>query len=195
MKTFYDIEEFPPLKALRENWRMIRQECSVFDRTDVLEGIDRDGKSRDTVAKALIAGGRPRWVKAWGEQKDKWLNWGMVVHDQLIMGDAGAPKTTALLRHIRGFKVAGLSLFKPGLLLPVHEHPELHIEGVRTFHLGLEVPPDHCYLNVNGEFVREEEGKAIIFDGSYPHYALNASSADRLILYCEFYPQKLEWVD
>jgi beta-hydroxylase len=194
MGSLVDVTQFKPLLMLRENWHLIGAECAALDRNDVLD-FDRVGKSHEEVARALVENGQPRWVQAWGEEKDKWLNWGFVIHDQYPLGDAGAPKTVGLLRHIRGLKVGALSLFKPGLMLPVHSHPELAAEGLLTFHLGLEVPLDHCYLNADGEFVREEDGRVLAFDGSRPHYAFNASPADRLILYCEFSPERLRWVE
>jgi aspartyl/asparaginyl beta-hydroxylase (cupin superfamily) len=194
MGSLVDMAQFAPLLTLQNNWRAISAECAALDRRNILD-IDREGKSHEEVARAIIENGQPKWVEAWGEQKEKWLNWGFGIHDQYPLGDAGAPRTVDLLRHIRGLKVAALSLFKPGLLLPVHTHPELADEGLLTFHLGLEVPRDYCYLNADGEFVREEEGRALVFDGSRPHYAFNASSVDRLILYCEFSYKRLKWIN
>jgi aspartyl/asparaginyl beta-hydroxylase (cupin superfamily) len=194
MGSLIDATQFEPLMVLRENWRVIRDECAIIDRNNVHE-TDRVGKTHEMVARELVESGRPQWIRSWGEQMDKWLNWGFTIHDQFPLGDAGAPKTTGLLRHIRGLKVAALSLLKPGVVLPVHTHPELGQEGLLTFHLGLEVPLDLCYLSADGEFAREEDGKAVTFDGSRPHYAFNASHADRLILYCEFSPARLRWVE
>lgn len=193
MSSLIDPIRFTPLMTLSENWRIIRDECAALDREDILD-LDRTDKDHEMVAKALVENGRAQWVKAWGENKNKWLNWGLLIYDQFLLGDAGAPKTTALLRRLRGLKVAALSLFKPSLLLPIHSHPELGEEQLLTFHLGLECPTD-CYLNADGEFAREENGKALTFDGSRPHYALNASTSDRLILYCEFSPDKIRIVD
>ena len=194
MSSLVDPEQFKPLMVLRNNWRAIREECRVLDRNDIAE-FERGALSHGQITQKLIANGRMQWVKAWGSHKDKWLNWGFCLYDQYPFGDAGAPKTTKLLRHIKGLKVAALALFKPGVLLPIHSHPELKAENLLTFHLGPDVPPDHCYLHADGEFAREEEGKAIVFDGSRPHYAFNASRKDRLILYCEFSPEKLRWVN
>src|SRR5215468_6799481 len=129
MGSVVNHSQFKPLAALQENWAMIREECAALDRNNILD-LDREGKSHEMVAKALIESGRPQWIKAWGEQRDKWLNWGFAIYDQFALGDAGAPKTAALLRHIRGSKVLSLSLFKPGVLLPIHTHPELGEEGL-----------------------------------------------------------------
>lgn len=180
MSSLNDPTRFKPLMVLLENWRVIRDECATLDRNDILD-FERGDSSHMEVASKLVENGRAQWVKAWGTYRDSWLNWGFSIYDQYLLGDAGAAKTTGLLRHIRGLKVAALSLFRPGVLLTVHDHPELKAENLLTFHLGLEVPSEYCYLNADGEFVREEDGKAIVFDGSRPHYAFNASPADRLI--------------
>jgi beta-hydroxylase len=194
MAAFFDPAQFKPLMVLHQNWRLIREECAALDRNDIAS-FERGALSHAAITKKLVENGRMQWIKAWGEHKDRWLNYGFALYDQYPFGDAGAPKTVALLKHIRGLKVAALALFKPGVLLPIHRHPELKAENLLTFHLGLEMAPDHCYLNVEGKFAREEEGKAIVFDGGLPHYAFNASGAERLILYCEFSPERLRWVD
>jgi beta-hydroxylase len=193
MSSLIDPTRFKPLMVLRENWRVIRDECAAIDRNDIAP-FERGAASHLAVTRKLVKNGRVQWIKAWGAHKDRWLNWGFTLYDQYPFGDAGAPKTVGLLRHIRGLKVGALALFKPGVLLPIHRHPELKAENLLTFHLGLEAPRDHCYLNADGQFAREEEGKAIVFDGSRPHYAFNASGVDRLILYCEFSPERLRWV-
>jgi len=192
MSSLVDPSQYKPLMFLHENWRVIREECAALDRNDISD-IERSGKSHEAVTRDYVSRGRTQWVRSWGEHKDKWLNWGLIVHDEIVLGDAGAPKTTNLLRHIRGIKVAALSLFKPGVLLPIHTHPELGVERLLSFHLCLEAPNEGCYLNADGEFAREEAGAAIVFDGSRPHYAFNASDVDRLLLYCEFSPEGLRW--
>jgi beta-hydroxylase len=60
-------------------------------------------------------------------------------------------------------------------------------------HLGLSVPKPHdtCRLvikNPDGDYfyVNEENGKMLIFDASYEHYAYNQSNQDRLILFVDF---------
>ena len=194
MSSLVDPTAFRPLMTLQKNWRMIREECAPIDRTNIAN-FERGAMTHSAIAKKLAENGRPQWIKAWGAHKDKWLNWGFSIYDHFPLGDAGAPKTVALLKHIKGVKVFALALFKPGVLLPVHRHPELKAENLLTFHLGLEAPRDHCYLNADGPFAREEEGKPIVFDGSRPHYAFNASGVDRLILYAEFSPERLRWVD
>lgn len=192
MSSLVEPSQYEPLMFLHENLRAIKNECGSLDR-DNISDIDRRNKTHEQVAREYMRCGRTQWLRSWGEHKDKWLNWGLIIHDEVVLGDAGAPITTNLLGNIKGIKVAALSLFKPGVLLSIHTHPELGVEGLLTFHLCLEAPTEGCYLNADGEFAREEEGVAIVFDGSRPHYAFNASDVDRLLLYCEFSPERLRW--
>ena len=194
MSSIIDPCQFKALMMLRDNWQSIRDECAALDRNDVLE-TERGDLSNIEAARMLAASGRAQWMKAWGLNKDRWLTWGFAIDDQYPLGDAGAPNTVRLLRRVQGLKVAALSLFRPGVVLPVHEHPELKSGNLLTFHLGLEVPEKLSFLNADGQFEMEEEGKAIVFDASRPHHAFNASSKDRLILYCEFSPDRIQWLE
>jgi hypothetical protein len=147
--------DYPALARLAREWPTIRDECAAIDRSNVL-AIDRVGKDHDTIAREVIAHRKPTWVHGWGYDTDRWLNYGFCLHDQYLLGDAGAPHTIGLLRHLRGLKIAALSLMKSGLLLPLHTHPELAAEGLMTFHHGwtcritaistsqLSVPVDMC---------------------------------------------------
>jgi len=182
-----DVSRFEQLLFLQRNWNTIASECSVIPRIESFSV--KEGMSREDVALHLI-GSKPQWIRGW-DGIDKWLNWGIAINYQYPLGDAGLPKTASLLKQVSGLKFANLSLFRSGAMLPVHTHTEMTGEGLLTFHLGLDVPSD-CFLNVNGEFTQEKNGKAIIFDGALPHYAFNASKHDRLILYCEFSPEKLK---
>ena len=47
-------------------------------------------------------------------------------------------------------------------------------------------PSASCLLNVAGEIRQHVTGGTIVFDGSLPHWAVNASAEERVILYLEF---------
>lgn len=179
-----DVTLFESLLFLQRNWFTIASECNALPRSNAFP-ID-NGMTRERVAEYLIAD-IPQWVSGW-DGYEKWWNWGISLNYQYPLGDAGVPKTVSLLKQIRGIRFANLSLLKANAILPMHTHPE-NI-GLLTFHLGLDVP-EECYIHSHGEMAMEENGKSIIFDGTFPHYSFNASQKDRLILYCEFSPDKL----
>lgn len=177
---------------LKNNWQSIANECNAIDRNNIID-IDVANLSREDVAIALVRSQKPQWIKGW-DGHNSWLNYGIAINYEYPLGNAGLPYTISLLKKISGIKFANLSLFKAGTFLPMHTHPEMTDEGLLTFHLGLDVPSG-CYLSVDGEMKKEENGKAIIFDGSKPHYAFNDSDKDRLILYCEFSAQLIHVLD
>jgi aspartyl/asparaginyl beta-hydroxylase (cupin superfamily) len=184
------LDRFPVLQELAKHWPTMREEGLGVDVADVLD-VSREDKPHEQVVEELRRAGRAAWCRGWGVP-DKWLNLGLVAHDAPIPHvQARCPKTLALFERIRGVKVAAFSLFFPGALLPAHSHPELAQEGLLTFHLGLEMAPDFNYLYVDGQFIREETGKAFVFDGSKTHFAFNTSESPRLILYVEFSPDRL----
>jgi len=174
-----------PFNLLWSNWKTIRDEALALDQSNLAD-FDRDGKGHAAVFDELVKVG-PHWIPAWKEPKNVWLVWPLVLWDDFPLGDAECPKTCRLLRRLRGLKVAAFSLFRPRTILGLHTHPELAEEGLLTFHLGLTVTHP-CFLWTGNQFHPEESGSAFIFDGGKPHYAFNASLADRLILYCEFKP-------
>jgi beta-hydroxylase len=77
--------------------------------------------------------------------------------------------------------------------LNTHRHPELYEQDLLQFHVTLDAATERnfAYLNVAGIFNQNMTGNAIVFDGSLDHFALNASPADRTILYMEFERSKL----
>jgi aspartyl/asparaginyl beta-hydroxylase (cupin superfamily) len=194
MASEFALSRFPALERLSSAWTIIRDESVTLDRDNVLP-ISRAGRTHAEMLDELKAFGTPGWVQAWGPLKHLWLNYGLLFEDRFPLGDVGVPQTIGLLGHLRGVHVAAFSLFRPGAYLPVHVHPELEEAGLYTYHLGLEAPPDYAYLFTQGTFVREETGRGFVFDGSKPHFAFNFSDRDRLILYLEFYKDRLRWVD
>lgn len=182
-----DISQSEPLKFLQNNWQIIADECNALPREKPF--IVTDGMTRQDVAMHLMING-PQWIKGW-DGIGTWWNWGIALNYQYPLGDAGVPKTAALLKQVTGIKFASLSLFKGPTLLPTHIHPEMSDEELLTFHLGLDVP-EYCFIGAEEYgFMIERNGKGIVFNGSLPHFSVNASSNDRLILYCEFSPENL----
>jgi hypothetical protein len=194
MPDTLDLSAFPPLKKIADNWRQIREEVLTLDTTDLLP-IDRHQKSHEEVVAAIRDQGRLGWVKAWGPTQSLWLNFLLAFKDKFPFAAPSLPLTTELLGHLRGVKIAALSLFRPGACLPIHDHPELAEENLLTFHLPLDAAtPSHSYLYTEGRFIPEEPGSAFVFRGWRPHFAFNCSSRDRTILYIEFSPALLRWV-
>jgi len=173
------------LDILQNNWGIIALECGSLQIDSILDASTCTDRRRilEALKNKCDASGSSAWVSGW-DGYTGWLNWGICIDYQFPLGDVGMPKTVALLKQYRGIKFASISLLRPSQIMNVHYHPEMQSEGLLTYHLGLNVPHE-CYLNCDGEFIKEENGKSFIFDGSLPHYAFNASSHNRFILHCE----------
>ena len=190
--AFFDLEEFPDLVSLARAWPEMRQDLDALHAP--LMDVDRVNKPHaavvDEVARRVAAGEAFGWVKGWGKAggDPDWTQYGLVLSDQPIPF-AKAPRTLALLAGLRGIKVAAFVRLAPGTLLPVHTHPEVASEGLLQAHVTLKAPSPtaSCLLNVAGNVRQHATGCTLVFDGSLPHWALNASDDERVILYLEFH--------
>jgi beta-hydroxylase len=190
--AFHDLKEFPALLELAQAWPKMRQDLDAL--AAPLMDLDRVGKSHQRVgaeiAKRVEAGEPFGWVRGWGRVggHPDWTQYGLVLGDQANRY-ASAPRTLALLAHLRGIKVAAFVRLAPGTLLPLHTHPEVAAEGLLQMHITLKAPKPSasCLLNVAGEIRQHVTGGTLVFDGSLPHWAVNASTEDRVILYLEFH--------
>jgi aspartyl/asparaginyl beta-hydroxylase (cupin superfamily) len=192
---FLDLDQFPRLLPLKEAWIALRDE--VRDLGDDRLPIDRDGKSHtevwDEVASHMAANGTYGWMQGWGQPdvRRNWLQYGLVHQDRPVpfLGQS-VPVARKLLAEIRGVEVAAFLRMAPQTFLPLHNHPELREKGLLQMHLTLDAAAscNYAYINVDGHFRQHRPGDAFVFDGSCDHFALNASTQMRTILYLEFAP-------
>lgn len=194
MKQYYDLKSFPALQELALNWEIIRDE---FNKLDVpVMGIDRVDKEHSQVSDEVMTrvrmGEKYGWLLGWGKQgsNEDWLQYGLAAFGSILdFAREDMPKTCKLLEQVNGIHVCALAKMKGDSFLPVHSHPELAENGMLQFHITLDAICDGAhssFLNVDGKFSQNINGKAIVFDGSLNHYAFNASRKDRTILYMEF---------
>ena len=72
--------------------------------------------------------------------------------------------------------------------------------GVLRIHLGLQVPTEGkgCVLVVDEKEYRWEEGKAVVFDDTYEHIAVNTTDKTRVVLFLDYMrplPIPLSWLN
>ena len=195
-KNFYLINDFPLLKSLELHHLLICKEL-ISITNDIME-INRGFKSHEKVKNEVISrvekGEKYGWIQGWDYDNlelgnKNWLQYGLMFNDSVPdFIEIKLPFTTNLLKSIKGINVAAFVKLKPKTIIHCHTHPEIKDEQLLQLHLTLNVSEKNnfAYLNVNGEFKQHILGKAIIFDGSLPHFALNESNQDRIILYLEF---------
>jgi beta-hydroxylase len=169
-KRFFRPEAFPWVAGLEAHWREIRAELDEMlkIRSDIPNFQDL------SVEQYSIT------------QDDGWKT--LFFHTAGVRNDsicAMCPRTAALLEGVPGLITAFYSILSPGKRIPPHRGP---YNGVLRYHLALMVPdpPQSCGIDVGGETAHWHEGKSLIFDDSYRHFAWNESDSTRVVLFVDF---------
>ena len=159
--------EFPELKPLSENWRMMRDEALKLRD----EGYIRIALNNNDI------GFNSFFKRGW---KRFYLKW----YDQpLPSAQALCPKTVELLNSIPAVKGAMFALLDPRSNLNPHRDP---FAGSMRYHLGLVTPnSDACFISVDGERYFWKDGEAVLFDETYIHFVENNTDETRIILLCD----------
>ena len=166
-KPFLDINQFPELTRLGENWETIRDEgLRLFD----------DGFIR-AAAKYNDLGFNSFFRSGWKRFYVKWYDSALRSAEDLC------PKTVELVQSIPTLHAVVFALLPPGGRLVTHRDP---FAGSMRYHLGLSTPnsPD-CFIVVDGETYHWRDGEGVVFDETYIHYAENKTDKTRLILFCD----------
>jgi len=101
------------------------------------------------------------------------------------------PKTCAALAQVPGVLQAFFSVLEPGKSIPLHDGPYV---GYLRYHLGLRVPKENPpKIVVAGQPYTWQEGKATVFDDSWPHEVINTAKEPRVVLIVDF-PRPLPWL-
>lgn len=97
---------------------------------------------------------------------------------------ARCPDTAALLGRIPGLTTAFFSILSPGKHIPEHRGPW---RGVLRYHLALKVPEpaSAAGITVGGETAHWEEGRSLLFDDGYDHWAWNDTDGVRVVLFVD----------
>ena len=103
--------------------------------------------------------------------------------EPLASAHALCPNTVALLATIPQVKAAMFALLPPGAKLNPHRDP---FAGSLRYHLGLITPnSDDCRIFVDGEEYSWRDGKDVLFDETFVHWAENRTDKTRVILFCD----------
>src|SRR5690242_4286703 len=175
-KPYAPLEAFPELAPLRERWRDIREEAIALREAQRIRASDR----YDDV------GFNSFFRRGWKRFYLKWYD------DAHPSARELCPATTEILRAIPSVKAAMFAELPPGGHLRKHRDP---YAGSLRYHLGLVTPgDDRCYIEVDGERYSWRDGEAVMFDETYIHRAENATTHDRIILFCDIErPMRWRW--
>jgi len=192
--------DYPGLKALEDGAAAVREECLE------LLGI----KERLTDIEAL--GGN---YTTGGIHAIRWKSFMFKSGEFIGSNCALAPRTTALLKDIRGLYTAFFSILDPNQYITPHFG---YYKGFLRYHLGVLIPDNNagnkCWLRINadrednlrrdrslietGERYYWREGEGVIFDDTYLHDASNESDAVRVVLWLDIrrkMPFYLNWLN
>jgi beta-hydroxylase len=160
---------FPWTSILEENWAAIRTEAQAalaqLNRIPPLREISPDHRR--------IA------------EPDNWRSYFLWGYGYRMDANCDAcPQTDRLLRQVPGLNSAFFSILKPGAHIPRHRGVT---KAILTCHLGLMTPRSgRCEMAVGDRMVGWGEGRALVFDDTYPHEVWNHTPDLRVILLVQF---------
>lgn len=166
-QPYVDVNRFPELAVLQQNWQMIRDEAlRLFD-----EGHIRAAATYNDL------GFNSFFRRGWKRFYLKWYG------EFLPSAQSLCPNTTTLLGRVESVNAAMFALLPPGSRLGKHRDP---FAGSLRYHLGLSTPnSEQCAIVVDGEPYHWRDGEAVMFDETFIHYAYNETDTPRLILFCD----------
>jgi beta-hydroxylase len=166
--AFLDSKDFPETQILEQNWQVILSEAEAL----LSDGsVKASGKFDDAGFNSFFKTGWKRF----------YLKWYGKCHPSAIQK---CPKTIELLKKTPSIKAAMFAYLPAGAKLVRHRDP---YAGSLRYHLGLSTPNSNkCQMIVDGETQYWKDGKSMMFDETFIHYAENKSSQGRLILLCDY---------
>jgi hypothetical protein len=190
-KIFYNPQQYPLVCELAKYIQDIKRELDQVPR-NVLDiyrpSVIWSGSSSEEIRKYLMSEG---WLKSWNVKdtnpNQDWLNYPLIVQGNIFPNNVKHCPilTKLLLKHKNIINIAGYSWMKPYSYIPPHTDTTGIQYGSLALHIGLDVPSD-CVLTVSNIDIEEKNFRAIVFDSTFTHSAVNNSSEDRVILYIDF---------
>ena len=169
-KTFFDTADFPWVKDLEANWKVIRAELEeVLKERETVPSFQDVSKDQYSITK-----------------DDKWKTFFLFGYGfKAEKNCAKCPETTRLMQQIPGMKSAMFSILAPGKHIPAHRGP---YKGVLRCHLGLIVPEprEKIRIRVGNDFRHWEEGKGMVFDDTFNHEVWHEGDSQRVVLFIDF---------
>ncbi|MDZ7923140.1 MAG: aspartyl/asparaginyl beta-hydroxylase domain-containing protein [Marinagarivorans sp.] len=165
--AYIDVEKFPELKLLQDNWEIIRDEAIELNQSAAIKA------SADLDDLGFNSFFRTGWKRFYL----KWYGSNLKSAEQLC------PKTLSLINQLPKVKAAMFTMLPPGAKLVKHRDP---YAGSLRYHLGLVTPNDDgCYISVDGQKYSWRDGEAVMFDETFIHYAENTTDQNRIILFLD----------
>jgi beta-hydroxylase len=168
-KEFYDVDCFPWVKRVEENASEIKQELEfLLKNPDKISNLQNIFKQEEFLC-----------------SNDKWKSFVLKIADYWIDEHVKlCPITCQTLKLIPGSKTAFFSILKANEEIPMHRG---YYNGLLRYHLAVKVSnPEKCGIVVGDSLAHWQEGKSLVFDDTFFHYAWNHSDDYRVILFVDF---------
>jgi beta-hydroxylase len=171
-KPIMDLNDFPELKEIQDNWEVIRDEVMALHEQDLIQGTKKEGADS-----SYDLGFRTFYKYGWSKFYVTWYG------TELESAQKYCPKTLELIKKVPSINGAMFSHLPPGSKLTRHLDPTA---CSLRYHLGLTTPnDDKAFINIDGTSYSWRDGDALLFDETYLHYAINETDKNRLILMLE----------
>ena len=165
--AYIDVDQFPDLTVLRENWEVIRDEALQLNNAEQIKASD---DLDDLGFNSFFKTGWKRFYLKW-------------YGSSLKSAEKLCPQTVALLENISIVKGAMFAMLPPGARLVKHRDP---YAGSLRYHLGLSTPnSEDCFIYVDGQKYCWKDGEAVMFDETFIHYAENKTDKNRIVLFLD----------
>ncbi len=166
---FLAVEQFDWIEPLEAGFPLIRKELDT-----VLEYREELPNFQDISADQLSITDDDRWKTFF------FFGFGFKSESNC----ARCPETTRLLEAVPGLTTAFFSILSPGKHIPPHRGPW---RGVLRYHLALKIPSrsEQCGISVGGEVAHWHEGRSLVFDDGYEHFAWNDTDGVRVVLFVD----------
>jgi beta-hydroxylase len=166
-EPFVDVDRFPELARLRENWEVIRDEAAALYDTGRVKASE---KYDDLGFNSFFRSGWKRFYLKWYD-------------DFLPSAQKLCPRTVELLQQTPSINAAAFTLMSPRSRLVTHRDP---LACSLRYHLGLITPnSESCHIAVDGEPYVWRDGEDVVFDETFIHSPVNDTDEARIILFCD----------
>lgn len=181
-RVFFDKEDFPIAEVLEEHYDTIKSE---FDKMQ--SRLDDFAPFQSISPDQVYISNDDKW-------KMFFLKAGKVRFERNCLE---FPETMKILDADKNIVSAYFSVIGSNKMLMPHEGPWC---GVLRMHLGVQIPTDGkgCLLVVDQQEYRWDEGKVVVFDDTYEHFAINLTDNNRVVLFLDYMrplPWPLSWLN
>lgn len=166
---FLPTEDFPWVRELEAGWDLIRKELDeVLVRHEELPNFQDISTDQATIT-----------------DDDRWKTFFLYGYGfRADTNCARCPETARLVAAVPGMTTAFFSILSPHKHIGAHRGP---YKGVLRYHLALKIPEpaSACGIDVGGQVARWQEGRSLVFDDSYEHFAWNDTDDIRVVLFMD----------